>query len=180
VPSEAPFDLPAFLEAVLPIVGQHRADLLAEMRQRFDAYVRTLEPLTQKVARDVTKMRELFDQIEGLAAGRLQPSETPQVLDPRVVWLLVMTTWHLAPGDRAAAADELRAIVKRLTQRPKGRPREIPYATLQAAKRRSDGGESPAAIGRQLGLTRGVVRTALLHYYGVSDHTAPTVRAVRR
>lgn len=158
----------------------------------FETVLRESQPLPAHYAMLAEEVRHAFDQMRAghaqlreYVAASLDPSAAkartatpcePQVtqsfrdlprnrFEPFAEMIMTFAYWHLVErSGRDAAEAELRAIVKRLTRKPRGRPRSRPVSQVQEAKRLRDEGLSHGQIAIRCGFpSEKHARAALKH-----------------
>ena len=109
---------------------------------------------------------ETLDDIDRMKAGSPMPPNPAPQFNPVVLWLL-QRNFILAAEEvgRDAAAKQIKAWVRQLTKKRKGRPPAAPPALALQAKALRDQGLSDGAIARRLHRTSQWVRTTLKQKY---------------
>lgn len=168
------FDFPAFVERIraglaLTMDGApgDPSDQLAAAESLLEQVWQSCQPLPDRLRRDADKVRRCLDEMEALVSGRLTPSGPRPLFHGFVYGLLWMNYQHaVAQAGRDATDAELRAIVKEITGRRKGRPLGIPLAVVQQAKELRNQGQSYGRIARKLPFKDAQsVRSALEHHF---------------
>ena len=82
------------------------------------------------------------------------------------LWFLLWRYRDYLTSSRGAdEADRYLSELFKTFRRKRGRPAELPVATVMEAKKLCDAGKSPGEVGILLKLSRQQVRSALRHYY---------------
>jgi hypothetical protein len=139
----------------------------SRIAERIEGYIR--ETKASGVTFPPAMLWELSQALQTLrdAPRRLEADRDKPKIDPALAHLLYLNYEHLK--DRVGAT-EARKIISdfssALGREPRGRPSELPLATLVKVKQLRDGGKSHGQIAIQLSLKREQVRNVLDYHYG--------------
>jgi hypothetical protein len=172
----ARFDFLSFVErlrvglAVATREGSPRVDpveVLMAIRRAIERRLQASQPLPARLRRIGDELRRELATIDGLASGAATPSGAASLFHPLVRALLWMNHAYAAEtAGRDVADEELHAITRNLTRKPKGRPATIAMGVVREAKRLRDDGLSYARIARKLHLKDGpTIRSALAYHF---------------